>query len=149
MNPELQELYQTIILDHYKNPRNYGLIDSATNEAKGNNPLCGDRVSVCLEIDGNRIINVGFDARGCAISVASASIMTEILLGKTIEEACYTVQEFNDLLAEKEPPGLIKDEQVMALSTVKKFPTRIKCVTLPWNTLESALNGKSGEVTTE
>lgn len=149
MNPKLQDLYQKIILDHSRNPRNYGPIDSKTTEAKGNNPLCGDRVSVYLEIDRNRIVNVGFDARGCAISVASASIMTEKLLGKTTEESRSTIQEFNELLAEKEPPGLIKDEQVMALSAVKTFPTRIKCATLPWNTFESALNGESGEVTTE
>ena len=150
MSTDLRDLYQEIILEHSRKPKNAGVLDDATGEAQGNNPLCGDRVTVYVKLDGNLIADVRFDARGCAISVASASMMTETLKGKTLDDAEAAFERFNTQLTAKEAPELPEDDELSALMGVRDFPTRIKCATLPWQTLRAALSG-AGEtqITTE
>lgn len=150
MSADLRELYQEIILDHSKSPRNSGELDDATGEAQGNNPLCGDRITVYVKLDGDRIVDARFVARGCAISVASASMMTELLKGKTVAEAEAAFERFHEQLTGNDGPELDDEDEMGALMGVRDFPTRIKCATLPWHTLNAALHGGDGaEVTTE
>ena len=134
MTTELRDLYQEIILDHSRKPKNAGVLEDPTSEAQGNNPLCGDRITVYVKLEANRIDDVRFDARGCAISVASASMMTEILKGKTLEDAEAIFERFNTQLLSKEVLELTQDDQLSALMGVRDFPTRVKCATLPWHT---------------
>lgn len=150
MSGDLRELYQEIILDHSRHPRNAGVMDDASGEAQGNNPLCGDRVTVYVRLDGDRIADVRFDARGCAISVASASMMTELVKGRTLEEAAEIFGRFHDRLTGAEAPDRDEDDALSALLGVRDFPTRIKCATLPWHTFNAALTGgENGKVSTE
>lgn len=150
MSTDLRDLYQEIILDHSRKPKNAGVLEDPTAEAQGNNPLCGDRVTVYVKLDGDRIDDVRFDARGCAISVASASMMTEMLKGKTREDAEAAFERFNTQLTAKETPELSEDDELSALMGVRDFPTRVKCATLPWHTLHAALKGVGDtEITTE
>ena len=150
MTTELRDLYQEIILDHSRKPKNAGVLEDPTSEAQGNNPLCGDRITVYVKLEANRIDDVRFDARGCAISVASASMMTEILKGKTLEDAEAIFERFNTQLLSKEVLELTQDDQLSALMGVRDFPTRVKCATLPWQTLRAALKGAAArQITTE
>ncbi len=150
MSTDLRDLYQEIILDHSRNPKNAGVLEDPTGEAQGNNPLCGDRVTVYVKLDGDRIEDVRFDARGCAISVASASMMTELLKDKTLEDAEAVFERFNTQLTTKEAPVLADDDELSALMGVRDFPTRVKCATLPWHTLKAALKGANDTaITTE
>lgn len=150
MSTDLRDLYQEIILDHSRKPKNAGVLEDPTGEAQGNNPLCGDRLTVYVKLDGERIEDVRFDARGCAISVASASMMTEALKGGTLEDAEVAIERFNTLLTAKEAPELAEDDELSALMGVRDFPTRVKCATLPWHTLRAALKGADEiEITTE
>lgn len=150
MSTDLRNLYQEIILDHSRKPKNAGVLEDPTGEAQGNNPLCGDRITVYVKLDGERINDVRFDARGCAISVASASMMTEILKGKTLGDAEAAFERFNTQLTDKEAPVLAEDDELSALMGVRDFPTRIKCATLPWHTLRAALKGADNTaITTE
>jgi len=148
--PELDDLYQEIILDHNRRPRNYGVLKEPTHRAEGHNPLCGDEVTVFLHLDGEVIREITFDGQGCAISRASASLMTSRLKGKTIEHARTLMGEVHDLLTgpdlDATPPDDLGD--LAALAGVRKFAVRVKCATLAWRTLEAAL-AKSGNVTTE
>ena len=150
MSTDLRDLYQEIILDHSRKPKNAGVLEDPTGEAKGNNPLCGDRVTVYVKLDGDRIEDVRFDARGCAISVASASMMTELLKEKTLEDAEAVFERFNTQLTAKEALVLADDDELSALMGVRDFPTRVKCATLPWHTLKAALKGANDTaITTE
>ena len=149
MNANLRDLYQEIILDHSRSPRNAGTLEAPDWQAKGNNPLCGDRISVYVKLEGDRISDVKFDARGCAITVASASMMTEMMKGKTIEEAEAAHQRFSELLSLSDSPALAEEDQMTALMGVREFPPRIKCATLPWQTLSAALDGSDMDATTE
>lgn len=150
MSSDLRELYQEIILEHSRHPHNSGELEDASGEAQGNNPLCGDRITVYVKLDGDRIVDARFVARGCAISVASASMMTDLLKGKTVEEAEAAFERFHGLLTAEEAPALDEDDELAALMGVREFPTRIKCATLPWHTLKAALEGGDGEnVSTE
>jgi len=150
MSVDLRELYQEIILDHSRHPRNAGAVDNPTGSAYGNNPLCGDRITVTVSVRDGRIADAKFDARGCAISVASASMMTELMKGKTVDEARALFDEFHDQLTGDDPPALDETSELSALMGVRDFPTRIKCATLPWYALTQALEGGEGEeVTTE
>jgi len=152
MSVDLRDLYQEIILDHSRNPRNSGELEDATGTAQGNNPLCGDRVSVSIRLDGDRITDARFVARGCAISVASASMMTEMLKGKTVAEAQAAFDSFRARLEDKDtsPAGNDDADELGALMGVRDFPTRIKCATLPWHTLRAALKGAGDtQITTE
>lgn len=147
---ELADLYQDVILEHSRHPRNFGRLDGADREAKGNNPLCGDRVTIYLALDGDRIADVRFEAKGCAISIASASMMSAMLKGKTAAEAKVLFDRFRALVTGKGVNGADGGlDELEALSGVKDFPTRIKCATLPWHTLTAALEGRRDEVKTE
>jgi nitrogen fixation NifU-like protein len=152
MSDELRELYQDIILDHGRHPRNFRALEHPTHLARGHNPLCGDRVTVYLAIVGERIADVSFEGRGCAISTAAASLMTEVLKGKTIDEAKQLFAQFHAQVtggaAEELPEGLQEDaERMEPLTGVKAYPVRVKCATLPWHAFEAALkSGLAGEI---
>jgi nitrogen fixation NifU-like protein len=147
---ELSDLYQEVILDHNRRPRNFRAIDEASRTQEGYNPLCGDRLTVYVNLEGNRIVDVAFQGSGCAISKASASLMTEALKGKTVDEARALFDRFHDMVtssAEFEAPDLGK---LSVLSGVREYPTRVKCASLAWHTLKAAVaEGNNGPVSTE
>lgn len=150
MNDGLTDLYQEVILDHSRNPRNFGAAEEADRSARGNNPLCGDRVTVFLSLDGEEISEAQFDARGCAISLASASMMTEMIKGKTIAEAKELFEKFHALVTGENGIGAGPDlAKLETLSGVKDFPTRIKCATLAWHAMIAALDGTDEDIKTE
>ena len=152
---DLKQLYQDIILEHGKSPRNLGKCKGYSHEAKGYNPLCGDKVHVYLKLDkGKKVESLTFEGDGCAISLASASIMTELVKGKSFDEAKEIISAFLNMIkntSEIQSIHLDKDEKtkLMSLSGVKQFPMRVKCATLSWHTLVSAMEGKKEEVNTE
>ena len=151
----LKELYQEIILDHGKNPRNLGSIEGFNKDAKGHNPLCGDKVHIYLKLnDKKKIEDISFEGSGCAISMASASIMTDLFKGKEEKEVKEIVDDFLDMIKEKPELStrkLKEDEKtkLMCLSGVKQYPMRVKCATLSWHTLTSAMSNNNEEVNTE
>jgi nitrogen fixation NifU-like protein len=152
MLDELRELYQEVILDHGKKPRNFRRPEHPTNEAAGRNPLCGDQLVVYLDIaaDG-RIADAAFVGKGCAISMASASMMTEIVKGKTVDEAKALFESFHHMCTDDDAEPVEGDEEMeklQVLSGVRQFPVRVKCATLPWHTLTAAIEGVK-EVSTE
>jgi nitrogen fixation NifU-like protein len=147
--PELRDLYQEVILEHSKAPRNFKALEAADHKAEGYNPLCGDRFTVYLEMDGDKIREVGFQGAGCAISKASASMMTQSVKGKTKDEAEKIFHRFHELVtghSHGEDPELGK---LAVFSGVSEFPMRVKCATLAWHTLEAALEGKQEKISTE
>ena len=152
---DLKELYQEIILDHGKNPRNKGKCDGYTNDAKAHNPLCGDNVHIYLKLNENKKVeDISFEGHGCAISMASASIMTDLVKGKEEAEVKEIVNDFLDMIKEKEELQnkiLNEDEKtkLMCLSGVKQYPMRVKCATLSWHTLTSAIDDFQKIVNTE
>jgi len=150
MTPDLGDLYQEVILDHNRQPRNFGALPGANRRAEGFNPLCGDRVTVMLEMQDGVVKDIRFQGSGCAISKASASMMTEGLKGKTREQAEALFQEFHRLLtggaAAPDPAALGK---LVVFSGVREFPVRVKCATLAWHTLRSALENAPDVATTE
>jgi len=152
---DLKQLYQDIILEHGKSPRNLGKCEGYSHEAKGYNPLCGDKVHVYLKLDnGKKVESLTFEGEGCAISLASASIMTELVKGKSFEEAKEIMDAFINMIkntSEIESNHLDEDQKtkLMSLSGVKQFPMRVKCATLSWHTLNSAIKEKKEEVNTE
>jgi nitrogen fixation NifU-like protein len=141
---ELRDLYQEVILDHNKKPRNFGVLEGATHEADGHNPLCGDELHVSLVLDGDRVSDVRFEGSGCAISTASASLMTESVKGRTRGEAERLFAGFHDLLT-GDPSRLEKASEALGklavFQGVREFPVRVKCATLSWHTLKAALEG--------
>ena len=143
----LADLYQEVILEHSRHPRNFGPADDANRSARGNNPLCGDRVTIHLKLDGDVIEDARFEARGCAISLASASMMTEMVKGKTEEEVRDLFERFHALVTGKTEAEEMGGLEVLA--GVKDFPTRIKCATLPWHAMSAALEGSDDDVSTE
>ena len=151
----LKELYQEIILEHGKNPRNLGKTENFNKDAKGNNPLCGDNVHVYLKLnDQRKVEGIQFEGSGCAISMASASIMTDLVKGKEESEVKEIVNDFLDMIKEKEELQnkiLNEDEKtkLMCLSGVKQYPMRVKCATLSWHTLTSAIDDFQKIVNTE
>ena len=140
---DLKGLYQEVILDHNKRPRNFRVIDEATANADGYNPLCGDRVTLYLRMDGDKIGDVAFKGSGCAISTASASILTETLKGKTRTQAEELFERFHNLVTGKGAGDPATLGKLAVFSGVSEFPTRVKCATLVWHTLKSALAGDS------
>ena len=152
---DLKQLYQDIILEHGKSPRNLGKCEGYNHEAKGYNPLCGDKVHVYLKSDNKKKVEgLTFEGDGCAISLASASIMTELIKGKSFEEAKEIMNAFLNMIkntSEIQSNYLDDDQKIklMSLSGVKQFPMRVKCATLSWHTLVSAMEGKKEEVNTE
>ena len=151
----LKELYQEIILEHGKNPRNFGKTENFNKDAKGNNPLCGDNVHIYLKLNSQRKVEgISFEGSGCAITMASASIMTDLIKGKNDNEAKEIIEDFLGMI--KENPELKtkllqEDEKtrLMCLSGVKQYPMRVKCATLSWHTLVSAFEDKTDLVKTE
>ena len=146
MDENLRELYQDIILDHSRHPRHFGPLPSPSHMAEGHNPLCGDRVKVYLRLDaGRRIADVGFEGRGCAISVASASLMTEMLKGRRIEDAEKLMGGFLKLVRGEETDGLAEAdrEHLEVMAGVSAFPMRVKCATLAWHAMKAALDNEA------
>jgi nitrogen fixation NifU-like protein len=148
---DFRELYQQVILDHNRSPRNYKELPNATKKVDGYNPLCGDHYTVFVELDGDVIKDIGFTGNGCAISRSSASVMTTTVKGKRTEEAERMFDIFHKLVTTGEPTGLGEAElgRLAAFSGVSEFPARVKCATLAWHTLHSALLGEQEVVTTE
>ncbi len=145
---ELSELYQEIILDHCKRPRNFGPLPGASHVAEGYNPLCGDRVKVYVALEGDRLAGVGFEGSGCAISTASASLMTEALAGKRLVEAQALFDEVHDMLTGDPSQAAAESEslgKLAALAGVREYPVRVKCATLAWHTLQAALGQGQGK----
>ena len=151
----LKELYQEIILDHGKNPRNLRKTENFNKDAKGHNPLCGDKVHIFLKLNENKKVeDISFEGQGCAISMASASIMTDLLKGKEEKEVKEIVNDFLEMIKEKDEikTNLLKDDEktkLMCLSGVKQYPMRVKCATLSWHTLTSAIDNFQNEINTE
>jgi nitrogen fixation protein NifU and related proteins len=147
---ELRDLYQEVILDHNRRPRNFGALPSANHQAEGYNPLCGDKVTVFLDLEGGCIQDIAFQGAGCAISTASASLMTEALKGKTAEEARALFHDFHGLVTTGEGEDSEDMGKLAVFSGVREFPMRVKCATLAWHTLLAALDAKAREpVSTE
>ena len=151
----LKELYQEIILEHGQNPRNLRKTDNFNKDAKGHNPLCGDKVHLFLKLDEDKKIqDISFEGEGCAISMASASIMTDLMKGKSENEVKEIISKFLDMIKEKDDinTDLLKDDEktkLMSLGGVKNYPMRVKCATLSWHALTSALEDFQKEVSTE
>jgi nitrogen fixation NifU-like protein len=139
---DLSDLYQEVILDHYRNPRNRGPLPGADRTAEGYNPLCGDQLQVHVKLDGDRVEQIRFEGTGCAISQASASVMTTVLRGKTKAEIDTLFETFQRLVTGKEGADLEAMGELAALSGVSEFPARVKCATLGWHTLLAALQRK-------
>ena len=146
---DLRELYQDVILEHSKSPRNFRQLKSANHKAEGYNPLCGDHFTVYLDLEGDSIRDISFDGSGCAISKASASMMTQSVKGKSKEEAATLFEQFHKLVT-GQPNGDREDLGKLAVfAGVSEFPVRVKCATLAWHTLQAALEGKQEKVSTE
>ena len=147
---ELSDLYQEVILDHNRRPRNFPAIESPTTRQEGYNPLCGDRLTLYVTVDGNVIKDVAFQGSGCAISKASASLMTEQIKGKTVEQARALFDRFHSMITSD--PGTPADDlgKLSVLAGVREFPTRVKCASLAWHTMKAAVAHEGdGPVTTE
>jgi len=144
---DLRELYQQLILDHNQSPQNFREIENATSVADGHNPLCGDEITLFLTVENNRILDVSFKGSGCAISKASASIMTTLIKGKTVEETESLFHRFHTMITTGEVTGDMG--KLAVLAGVHKFPSRVKCAVLSWHTMNNALHGKEKLTTTE
>jgi nitrogen fixation NifU-like protein len=147
---DLRELYQQVILDHNKNPRNFREMAGATSKIEGYNPLCGDHYTIFLQLDGDTIKDVSFTGNGCAISKASASVMSSMIKGKSRDEAAHLFDVFHQLIT-GDASSLDAAElgRLAAFSGVSEFPARVKCATLAWHTLNAALKGEGQPVSTE
>ena len=146
---DLADLYQQLILDHNRSPRNRGRLDAAERRSEGYNPLCGDRVTVYLALDGEVIRDVAFEGTGCAISTAAASLMTEAVKGKTMSEATALFERFREMVTAGAAPGNESLGKLEAFAGVRNYPARVKCATLVWHTLKAAMDAKHQVVTTE
>ena len=146
---DIKDLYQEIIVDHNRNPRNFGAIDDADNIMEGFNPLCGDRLKLYIKTEGQIISNIAFDGTGCAISVASASLMTDAMKGKSINNAEILFNNFHELITNDNDVDEESLGKLAVLAGVKDFPGRVKCATLCWHTLHSAITGDKETVSTE
>lgn len=144
----VHELYQEIILDHSKRPRNFHPMEDATSKAEGYNPLCGDRLRLFVKMENGRVKDASFEGSGCAISTASASLMTESLKGRTKEEAMVLLERFHDLLT-TDSPVTAELGKLAVFCGVRDYPARVKCATLCWHTLKSALEGAEDRASTE
>jgi len=148
---DLRELYQQVILEHSRSPRNFKELDGASHSAEGYNPLCGDQIAVYVVLDGDKIADIAFKGSGCAISKASASLMTAAVKGKTLAEAEALFGRFREMVTSKHDADVDAEElgKLAVFSGVREFPVRVKCATLAWHTLHSALAGKAESVSTE
>jgi len=150
LSSDLNELYQQVIVDHAKKPRNFRVLTEANRKVDGYNPLCGDKVTIYVNIENDVVRDISFQGSGCAISTASASLLTEALKGKSLADAEALFESFHDLVTGLQPP---QDEpglgKLAAFSGVCDYPTRVKCATLAWHTLHAALKGEEQPVSTE
>ena len=146
---DIKDLYQEIIVDHNRSPRNFGVIDDADKILEGFNPLCGDKLKLYIKTDGQNINDIAFDGSGCAISIASASLMTDAMKNKSIDEAESLFNDFHALITTEEKFDSKHLGKLTVLAGVKDFPGRVKCASLCWHTLHSALMGDKKSVTTE
>lgn len=146
----LEALYQEVILDHNRKPRNFRVMDNADARIEGRNPLCGDQITLFLKLDGDRVADVSFQGQGCAVSKSSASLMTAAVKGKTVAETRELFTRFHDMITGKLPdPEREKMGSLAALGGVSKFPIRVKCASLAWHALKSALDQGPAEITTD
>jgi nitrogen fixation NifU-like protein len=146
---DLQDLYRDVILDHNRRPRNFGRLEGAQRHAEGHNPLCGDRLTVFVTLDGERIGDIRFEGKGCAISTASASLMTEAVKGKERTAVSELFDKVHALLTQTDAAADPSLGKLAALSGVREFPARVKCASLCWHTLNAALDSAAASVTTE
>jgi nitrogen fixation NifU-like protein len=146
---DLQDLYRDVILDHNRRPRNFGRLEGAQRHAEGHNPLCGDRLTVFVTLDGERIGDIRFEGKGCAISTASASLMTEAVKGKERAAVRELFEKIHALLTQADAAADPSLGKLAALSGVREFPARVKCASLCWHTLNAALGSGPTAVTTE
>lgn len=140
MSSNLDQLYRRVIMDHYKNPRNKGSIEDGALTIDMNNPTCGDRIHLTLQVEDGKILNAKFDGEGCSISMASASMMTQAVKGKTVEEAIQLSTTFSEMMLGKDYDDSIELEDIESLSGVSQFPARIKCATLAWKAMEKGVS---------
>jgi nitrogen fixation protein NifU and related proteins len=148
VNPELREFYQELIIDHGRRPRNFRRLESGRS-IEGYNPLCGDKVTVYVDLDGEKIRDVAFQGAGCAISTASASVMTEVLKGKTVPEAEALFEKFHTLVTRGSEGGAADLGKLAVFAGVSEFPSRVKCAVLAWHAVRAALEGKGEPISTE
>lgn len=146
---ELEGLYQDVILDHSKRPRNFRPMPDANRTAQGFNPLCGDKVTLYLKVENDRVADASFQGTGCAISTASASLLTETVKGKTVADAERLFRAFHDVVTGKPAPENVDIGKLEVFSGVSEYPLRVKCATLVWHTYKSAVTGAAEPVTTE
>lgn len=146
---ELNDLYQEVILDHSRHPHNYHAMEGASRRADGHNPLCGDQVTVFLKMKGDQIEDISFQGNGCAISKSSASIMTDLIKGKSKEETAAMMERFRQLVTGETQPTDDPTDKMAIFAGVSEFPTRVKCAVLAWHTLKSALDNNVKPVNTE
>lgn len=146
---DLTDLYRDVIVDHNKNPRNYGRLEQANRNAEGNNPLCGDRLHIFVDVKDDLIRDIRFECKGCAISTASASLMSEAVKGRRLGEVRRLFGEVHAMLTRQDAPVPADLGKLAALSGVREFPARVKCASLAWHTLNAALERDSQPVTTE
>ncbi len=151
MKPELRELYQQVILDHNKNPKNFKEIPEATHQSDGYNPLCGDKLHLALKVDDGVVTDVGFQGSGCAISKASASVMTTMIKGKTPAEVDELFKQFQSVITSSVKDAIDYDElgKLAVFAGVREFPARVKCAALAWHTVSAALHENSETTSTE
>jgi nitrogen fixation NifU-like protein len=149
LNLELRELYQELILEHNRNPRNFRSLEPPAVSANGYNPLCGDKVTVFVRVENRDIAEVSFQGNGCAISMASASMMTQALSGKSMEEARLVFKQFHELLTSGAAMDTERAGKLEVFSGVREFPMRVKCATLPWHTMMAAISGHKDTISTE
>ncbi|MBE0469721.1 MAG: SUF system NifU family Fe-S cluster assembly protein [Methyloprofundus sp.] len=150
MFDDLRDLYQEVIFDHNRNPRNFHIMENADRKVEGFNPLCGDRLTLFLKMDGDKIIDASFQGSGCAISTASVSLMTEIVKGKTQAEADALFHQFHEMTTGKEHSiNLEAVGKLAVLAGVREYPARVKCATLAWHTLDAALKNEQASISTE
>ena len=146
---DTEDLYQEMILDHYKSPRNFGKLDAPDSEIEGRNPLCGDHLVLQVRFEGDQVAEVAFEGSGCAISTASASVMTEVVRGMTRSEFGRVFEAFHAMVTGGVPDTEVDLGKLAAFGGVSKFPARVKCAALAWHTAKAAVEGKQGEVSTE
>lgn len=151
MSAELRELYQSVILDHNKSPRNVGAPEASNRSARGDNPLCGDQITVHVRLEDGEVKGVGFEGQGCAISTAAASLMTEAVKGRPTDEVERIFQDFHELVTSdpRSEPETGDLGKLSVFAGVREFPMRVKCATLAWHTLRAALEGSDATVSTE
>lgn len=146
---ELRDLYQEVIFDHYRKPRNHHALADANHVAHGHNPLCGDQVTIYLKVEDGVVLDLSFEGTGCAISTASASLMTDALKGKNLDEVEHLFKEFHQMVTHDDAESDPELGKLEVLAGVREFPARVKCATLAWHTLQAALKDRAAPVSTE